>query len=59
MTFFEYFQPNTNPPMVEVDRTGSSDGEYLLAMAHERMITYHEYVPTFNFLLFFLKIFGT
>ena len=41
-TFFEYFQINTNPPYVEVDRTSSSDGEYLLDMAHERLITFHE-----------------
>lgn len=41
VTFFEYYQVNTDPPYVIVDRNTSSDGEYLLQQAHERMVTYH------------------
>ena len=42
VTFFEYYQSNSDPPFVHVDRTSSSDGEELLAMVHERLTTQHE-----------------
>lgn len=41
VTFFEYYQSNTDPPFVHVNRNSSADGEELLNQVHERLITYH------------------
>eukprot|EP01050_Picozoa_sp_SAG11_P023105 SAG11_NODE_4552_length_1852_cov_7.759270_1_plen_540_part_00 len=42
VTFFEYYQSNTDPPYVAVDREATADGTELLDQVHERLITKHE-----------------
>ena len=41
VTFFEYYQSNTDPPFSHVNRNTSADGEELLSQVHERLITQH------------------
>lgn len=41
VSFFEYYQSNTDPPFSHVDRHSSADGEELLSQVHERLITKH------------------
>ena len=41
VSFFEYYQSNTDPPYVHVNRETTADGEELLSQVHERLITKH------------------
>lgn len=42
VTFFEYFQANSDPPYTDIDRTSTADGEDLLDQVHYQLLSYHK-----------------